>query len=235
MPIVRTKDAELYPKRRQPLLRTSPPSHLKGFEDLFWLFSVGHHNRGIVRLDLDEAALLFKLTRGAKGASLEIGRRHGGSTLIMLAASEDRLLVSIDVDPNHYPVCQTFLTEAEQAGRLTLLKGNSREPLGNYIFNLVFIDGDHSFEGVCADIRAHWASLQPIGNVPALCVFHDVSPHELESAETSSSLEGNIGLSTVTAAVRRLIGLQCGVIHAVAGSMVAIRKTNEIPPTFPSS
>ena len=233
MPIVRTEDAELYPKRSQPNLRTAPPSQLKRFEDLFWLFSLGHQNRGIVRLDIDEAALLFTLTRGAKGSSLEIGSRHGGSTILMLTASKDRPLVSIDVDPNHYPICQKFLREAVKVGRLTLLKRNSREPLENCCFNLAFIDGDHSFDGVCADIRAHWASLQPVGKVPALCVFHDVNPHELAGSQATSGLDRNVGVRTVTAAVRRLIDLQCGVVHAVAGSVVAIRKVLEIPPTFP--
>lgn len=233
MPILRTEHAELYPKRGQPILRTSPPSQLRRFEDLFWLFSLGHHNRAIVRLDLDEAALLFRLTRAAKGASLEIGSRHGGSTVIMLTASKDRPLVSIDVDPNHFPVCEQFFKEAVMAGRLTLLKRNSREPLEGYKFNLAFIDGDHSFEGICADIRAHWASLHPVGKAPALCVFHDVNPNDLITSKDPSGSNYGIGVRTVTAAVRRLIELQCGVVHAVAGSVVAIRKIDEIPPTFP--
>jgi hypothetical protein len=42
----------------------------------------------------------------------------------------------------------------------------------------LFIDGDHSFEGVLADVVAHWNALEDTDGKPGLAAFHDALPNE---------------------------------------------------------
>jgi SAM-dependent methyltransferase len=145
------------------------------FEDLVWLFQCDSRNRGIIRQGFDEAALLWKAAKATRGDILEIGRNHAGSTALLVAASSDRELYSIDLAPRHNRACEEFLARADNKTRVHLLVADSRKPLPNAEFGLLFVDGDHSFEGVLADVLAHWDSLRI---APALAAFHDALPNE---------------------------------------------------------
>ena len=93
-----------------------------GFEHATWLFTCDSRNRGICRLNFDEAALLYRAVTGTRGAMLEVGRRHGGSTVLMLEASGgeggDRSLVSLDIEPRHHPAAQAYFDRPAIASRV---------------------------------------------------------------------------------------------------------------------
>lgn len=145
------------------------------FEDLVWLFQCDSRNRGIIRQGFDEAALLWKAVKATRGNILEIGRNHAGSTTLLAAASAGREVYSIDLAPRHDRACEEFLARDENRRRVHLLVADSRQPLPNIELGFLFVDGDHSFEGVLADVQAHWHSL--VGS-PALAAFHDALPNE---------------------------------------------------------
>ena len=66
------------------------PDGLHGFEDLAFLFSSNQLNHGVASLQIDEAALLYRLGRNATtGPIAEIGRFKGGSTFIFASAMPD--------------------------------------------------------------------------------------------------------------------------------------------------
>ncbi|MDQ6809894.1 MAG: class I SAM-dependent methyltransferase, partial [Verrucomicrobiota bacterium] len=130
-----------------------------GFEDLAWLFRCDSRNRGIIRQGFDEAALLWKATQATEGDILEIGRNHAGSTTLLAAASPGREVFSIDNAPKHDPKCDAFLAQPDMKGRVHLLVQDSRQAIANQRYGFLFIDGDHSFEGVLADVLAHWNAL----------------------------------------------------------------------------
>jgi len=77
-----------------------------GFEDMAHLFTCDNRNRGIIRMNFDEAALLWKTVLGTSGDMLEIGRYDGGSTeLIRAAAHHQKLTSKLDVClPDRIPV-----------------------------------------------------------------------------------------------------------------------------------
>lgn len=64
------------------------PERLAGFEDLAFLFSSNQLSHGIASLQLDEAALLYRLARNVSPGAVvaEIGRFKGGSTLLLASA-----------------------------------------------------------------------------------------------------------------------------------------------------
>ena len=132
---------------------TQPPT--EGFEDLAWIFTCDSRNRGLIRQGFDEAAVLWKATKATSANILEIGRNLAGSTVLLAAAGPDRKIYSIDNRSNEDRACKDYLARAVNKGRVHLLVADSRVPLPNLRFGFLFIDGDHTFEGVLADVVAH--------------------------------------------------------------------------------
>lgn len=150
-----------------------------GFEDLAWLFTCDSRNRGRIRQGFDEAALLWKAVKATSGNVLEIGRNLAGSTVLITAATGvNREIYSIDNRSNEESACKDFLARPENKGRVHLLVANSRVPLANREFAFLFVDGDHTFEGVLADVIAHWNALCSNNETPALAAFHDALPND---------------------------------------------------------
>ena len=122
--------------------------------------------------------MLWKATKATSGNILEIGRNLAGSTVLLAAAGPDREIYSIDNRSNEDRACKDYLARAVNKGRVHLLIADSRVPLPNLRFGFLFIDGDHTFEGVLADVVAHWNALQASGEYPALVAFHDALPND---------------------------------------------------------
>jgi len=118
---------------------------------------------------------------------LEIGTHRGG-TLYLWArlARPDAILVSIDLpggkfgggySPFRAPIYRRF---AQDHQKLHLVRANSHREstleetkrlLSGRQIDLLFIDGDHTFEGVKKD----WEMYSPLVRSGGLIVFHDVA------------------------------------------------------------
>lgn len=201
-----------------------------GFEDLAWLFKCDHRNRGILRLDFDEAAVLWRAAQQTRGDVLEIGRLLGGSTVLLAMATEGsapaRRIVSLDIAPRHRAECEVFFARPGVRERLDLRVGDSHRPLaGDERFGLLFIDGDHSYEGVRADTCAHWSRLTSAGP-GGLAVFHDAIPN------AGLDFRGDGSLAHAPGVLRwceELLATGCAEEVERAGSMLCVRKTAELP------
>ena len=204
-----------------------------GFEHLSWLFTNDHRNRGIIRMDFDEAALLYRMVAQTEGPILEIGRRFAGSTVLLAEASGGaagtRPIVSIDIEPAHHSYANEYLVKDGVRERVDLRIADSRAPLSDSDrFGLIFIDGDHSYEGVLADTLAHWKNLDRVGAAPAIAVYHDALPN--------SGLDHDPAKLAHAPGVLRLCEelLACGaaVKHEEAASMLAMEKRSGLPAGF---
>jgi predicted O-methyltransferase YrrM len=118
---------------------------------------------------------------------LEIGTHRGG-TLYLWArmAQPDAILISIDLpggkfgggySPFRTPIYRRFGQERQ---KLHLMRANSHHPstleetkrlLSGRPIDLLFIDGDHTYEGVKKD----WEMYSPLVRSGGLIVFHDVA------------------------------------------------------------
>ena len=158
------------------------PESLEGFEDLAFLFSSNQLSHGIASLQLDEAALLYRLARRMpEGAAVaEIGRFKGGSTLLLASAlpkgaelwSYD-LHVALRADLSGPQLDSELAAALERYGlrdRVHLVVGDSRvvEPPPRACA-LVFVDGDHTYEGARADYERWRRFVAPGGHL----LFHD--------------------------------------------------------------
>lgn len=163
-------------ERSMPVLKT-----INGFEDLHWLFTCNKTNWGIIGMDLGEAAFLYRLVKSLRRARcLEIGRFKGGSTFLIAAALDDESrLLSVD---NHTKLTHLFDGSALDASLRKALKScgldhkvellvqdSSTVPLVDNSFDLVFVDGDHTYEGVSRDWQNLKRAVKPGGHV----LFHD--------------------------------------------------------------
>ena len=176
------------------------PEELRGFEDLVFLFSSNQLNHGIISQELDEAARLYQVARDVTdGTVVEIGRFKGGSTFLLAAALRGRAtLWSYDIHVAH----DALFTGADLDEQLRdalrrygldenvhLVVGDSRTADAPRVpIRALFVDGDHTYEGVRADWD-HWGGrLAPGGHV----LFHDAVDYG--------------GIGTYVSGVGRLVG-----------------------------
>jgi cephalosporin hydroxylase len=130
-----------------------------------------HHPEVIAR-EIRAFADLIK-QEGAK-SYLEIGSKYGGSLWGILSNVEPMRVVSVDLqvhgDALFDCVCDLLYLRHE----ITLIRGNSRDAAvieqvySRGPYDVVYIDGDHSLEGVTAD----WIHYGPMGKMVA---FHDIA------------------------------------------------------------
>ena len=160
----------------------------RDFVELLWLFnsptwkkietSQPRETRNIIRLDLHEAGLLYKYasqqwktmpkTRDGN-IILEIGRYWAGSLVLLAIATHDSKvkIVSVDVvEGCHDPDADDWLYEYEEKERIDIRVDNSWA-MENVPLSMLFVDGDHSYEGVKKDFIHHWNYLY------GPCLAHD--------------------------------------------------------------
>ena len=168
-------------------LREYQPPNLEELVD--FSFSIGN---GIIRpIQIKEEILeLLKILQKRKSASiLEIGTLNGGTLFLFTrVAREDALIISIDLpngpfgggySPDRIPLYKSFALEQQQ---LYLIRGNSHEQstlmkvkeiLNDNQLDFLFIDGDHTYEGVKKDFEMY----SPLVREGGLIALHDIVYH----------------------------------------------------------
>lgn len=140
----------------------------RGFEDLTWLFTPSTLEHAVIRMDLDEAALLYRTARAhAGGRALEVGRFRGGSLVLFLTAlGQGGRIMSIDIAPQDDAAIKAILRAFGWEDRVNLVVGDSRTyPLPIEPYDLALLDGDHTYEGVRADVERWAPTVRPGGDV----------------------------------------------------------------------
>ncbi|MBI3457053.1 MAG: class I SAM-dependent methyltransferase [Candidatus Rokubacteria bacterium] len=136
------------------------------FEHLAGVFASTSLDHGVISMTVRQTAYLFGLVRQMKARKvIEIGRYKGGSTLVIAAAmGGEGQLWSVDIgakerrlfadspgrpfDEQIRDVCQRFGLKVE------LIVGDSRTvEIETGEVDLVFIDGDHTYDGVRSDFE----------------------------------------------------------------------------------
>jgi predicted O-methyltransferase YrrM len=129
------------------------------------------------RLTTDvEAAALRELAAGARSGIVEIGVFDGGTTAVLASAARVPVFGIDPLIPDSMNPSLVGLEEAIRANlafsrRFTFIKDYSFNAARtwNEPFDLIFVDGDHSYEGVRRDVD-DWLPLLDDGG---LLVLHD--------------------------------------------------------------
>ena len=148
--------------------------------------------RGAVQKRSEFAPFLATVLKRRPKTVVEIGRAAGGSLWALCrAAASDATIVSVDLPNGPFGGTEASADDvsrldgyAQPRQSLYLIEANSHDPetvsrvrdLAPRI-DLLFIDGDHSYEGVRADFEAY-APLVPEGGLVAL---HDIAPGPTEA------------------------------------------------------
>ncbi len=137
--------------------------------------------------------LLHTLGESPPKKMMEIGTMNGG-TLFLFArvATEDATLISVDLPWARFgygyprmkiPLYRSFvrsgqclqMIRSDSHQRLTL--EGIREILDGDDLDFLFLDGDHTYEGVKQDFQMYSPLVKPKG----LIAFHDIAPHPPET------------------------------------------------------
>ena len=130
--------------------------------------------------DPADSEKLYEMAYHSGAAILEVGVYGGRSAVVELrgavAASNDRGLplpqyYGLDIDPAFFDRAAKTLNDAGLTDRALLYHGDLRRFLREIPITptMVFVDGDHSYEGVWADLNTLATALAP--GTPVLC--HD--------------------------------------------------------------
>lgn len=147
----------------------------KNFEDITWLFRPLITSRKTVQLDFDEAAYLFSLARSHPSCRiLEIGRYRGGSTLLLaVAIDENSKLVSIDNLTKVGCDDRALIKVLDKTGFSHKVELIVQDSTGVEVkvdsYDIIFIDGDHTYEGVMKDYENWKYAVKAGGHL----LFHD--------------------------------------------------------------
>jgi predicted O-methyltransferase YrrM len=136
-----------------------------------------------IRLCPWEVEYLFAVARRARVGIVETGRFNGGSLFVMACAAPEHVpIYSIDRRPRDDAFLRQKLDQFCPHRRIELIVGDSQR--GSYpqvgTIDLVFIDGDHSYQGCLNDIRNWYGRLVDNGHL----IFHDsyLGPHGVQDA-----------------------------------------------------
>jgi hypothetical protein len=120
-----------------------------------------------IRLDPWEMDYMFMVAGWAKTGMLETGRFNGGSVFLMSWANRTAPLWSIDIAPQNDELLNGFLRQFGIGKNVTLIVGDSQHGRDPRVtgFDLLFVDGDHSYQGCLNDLENWWPLLEPGGHV----------------------------------------------------------------------
>lgn len=131
---------------------------------------------------------------------IEVGCYHGATTMCIAAALRENgvgHLYSIDIDPDSIVFAEQMVHEADLSDRVTFVQGNSTAPDVYSALpeaSLVFIDGDHSYQGVQGDFLTYRDGLSDSG----IIVLHDSIKHmEIRQLLTEIAEEGKYDIFTL--------------------------------------
>lgn len=142
-----------------------------------WLSLRSEAPAEFVRQDPWEAEYLFMLAARAKIGIVETGRFNGGSAFLMACANPGVPIYSIDLEPQNDALLLELMARLEVGANVQLIVGDSQKAKYQQIggFDLLFIDGDHSYQGCTNDLENWYPDLAPGGHL-LLHDSYDASP-----------------------------------------------------------
>ena len=172
--------------------------------------------RKFIRLEVGEADYLFTLAARAKRGLLEIGRLYGGSAFLLAWANPSLPVYSIDIAPEDDASLARYCAAHDVTNLRTFTGPSAAEwpEIAPGSYDLVFIDGDHSYTGCLADLERWAPGLAPGGHV----VLHDGHKRQVAGA-IESFLDKNASFQAIRGPY---LASQC-LDHEWAGSMAHLR------------
>jgi predicted O-methyltransferase YrrM len=186
--VLRSAHPVLTPLAARTLRRRAASTHgVEALVDLTFGFDTLGVKIAPLQSRFEISGLLSKLAEQPPRRILEIGTANGGSLFMFTqVAPADAHVISVDLPHGQfgggYPMYKIPLYKAftKPGQQLDLIRADShapatvdrvRELLGGEPLDFLFIDGDHTYDGVKTDFEAYSQLVRPGG----LIGFHDIS------------------------------------------------------------
>ncbi len=153
------------------------------YETYFWIKQIEEEILGLCKI----------IERGKPASMLEIGTAQGGSLFLFSRVTKDNAeIISIDLPDGKfgggYPThrMQFYRDFVKKDQQLTLLRMDSHDNqtfekvkacLAGNKLDFLFIDGDHTYEGVKKDLEMY----RPLLSDDGLIALHDIARHKPDS------------------------------------------------------
>ena len=132
--------------------------------------------------------------------------------MVLAAANQSVAIRSIDIDPVNDELLADLFRSLQIGDNVCLQSGNSADFVPDYRYDLLFIDGDHRYDGVMKDLMSWWDNLVVGGSV----IMHD--SHHVDVADAIRDFTADQSVEFVLTAA--------GLDHALLehGSLCHFRK-----------
>lgn len=120
-----------------------------------------------IRLCPWEMEYLYAVARRAKRGIIETGRFNGGSCFMMACAAPQTPIYSIDIAPQNDTLLRQMFHQHGVGKNVDLIVGDSQKTKYPQIgeVDLLFVDGDHSYDGCWNDMTNWYDHLVPGGHL----------------------------------------------------------------------
>jgi predicted O-methyltransferase YrrM len=127
--------------------------------------------RNFIRLCPWEMEYIFCVARRARIGILEVGRFNGGSTFMLSCSNPNVPIHSIDLAPQNDDFLKKEFERHGVGQNVSLIVGDSQNTKYPEVqkIDVLFIDGDHYYDGCSADIVNWYGNLVRGGHL----LFHD--------------------------------------------------------------
>ena len=144
------------------------------------------------RMDPWEMEYLFMLASRATRGIVEIGRKKGGSLFVLAGANKAVPIYSVDIKPRNDARLRSVFQRHQIGNNVELIVGDSQTVKYPQIgeIDLLFVDGDHTYEGCLRDLENWWPNVATGGHIvvhdsyfpnpPQKAVLDFVSSHHVE-------------------------------------------------------
>ena len=120
-----------------------------------------------IRLCPWEMEYVYAVARRARRGVIETGRFNGGSCFLMACAAPDVPIHSIDIAPQNDDLLRQLFQQHDVGKNVNLIVGDSQKTKYPQIgqVDLLFVDGDHSYDGCMNDMVNWYDNLVPNGHL----------------------------------------------------------------------
>jgi len=178
------------------LVKKGQPANLRQWK----LPRVSELPKGFIRLCPWEGEYLFNLAARCRLGIVETGRFRGGSCFLMSCANPDAPITSIDIEPQDDALLRSLFEKCGVGKNVDLIIGDSQKTkypqVGRY--DVLWIDGDHSYQGCTNDLNNWYDGLAPGGHI----VLHDCYEGSEVKASVLDFLAGHSDVTPVNTPYR---------------------------------